>query len=131
MFVDRFSDEEAIEIAKRYCIMTDDPVNKYNIENYMTKNNMVREEGGITFWFEYYSHEEDYVGLSDFSFTNSFIGACDEDKAQRDYLKFMYRTFGKEYLDALDEYHRKPIVNKYNKEISKHEAMIKDVMGEE
>lgn len=131
MFVDRFSDEEAIEIAKRYCVMTDDPVNKYNIEDYMTKKNMVRDEGEISFWFEYYSHEEDRVTLSDFGFVNGFIWACNEDMAQRDYLKFMYRRFGKEYLDALDEYHRMPIVNKYNKEISKHEAMIKDVMGEE
>ena len=54
MFVDRFSDEEAIEIAKRYCMMTDGPVNKYHIEDYMTKKNMIRKENSVAFYFEYY-----------------------------------------------------------------------------
>ena len=106
-------------------------LSKYHIEDYMTKKNMVRGEGEITFNFEYYSHEDDFVELSDFSFINSFIWSCNEKKAQQDYLRFMYRTFGKEYLDALDEHQRKPIVEKYNEAINQHEAMIKDIMGEE
>ena len=110
--------------------MTDGPVNKYHIERFMTKDNMEREEGKITFWIDYYSHEDDWVTLSDFGFVNSFIWSCNDYEANKDYLRFMYRTFGKEYLDALDEQRRQPFEKEYQEKLAKHEAFIKDVMGE-
>ena len=127
MFVERFSDEEAIALAMKFCIMTDDPVNKWNIERYMTKENMVRKDDSITFYFEVFSHEEDFVDLSDFGFINTFIWSSNEVEANKEYLKIMYRTFGKEYLDALEGSKRKPIDEEYNNKLFELQKMLNEV----
>ncbi|MBQ7352254.1 MAG: hypothetical protein IJW59_05305 [Clostridia bacterium] len=129
MFVERFSDEQAVIIAKKYLHMVD---NELNPDMYIKSDFMKRRKDFVTFTFDVYHHYEEWVTLQDFNITVSWSGKNKTDRQiQKEYLKDMYRMFGKEYLDALDIYGRKPIEEEYNAKLEKHNAMIQSVMEEE
>lgn len=67
------------------------------------------------------------MDLSDFGFINTFIWSSNEVEANKEYLKIMYRTFGKEYLDALEESKRKPIDEEYNNKLFELQKMLNEV----
>lgn len=128
MFVDRFSDDEAVQVAKKFCSKVETPRKTYNVESQISKEDMERGEGFIKFFVEYFSHELDCIELNDFSFNDGFSVFCQDESKQKEYRKFMYRRFGKEYLDAIDTHYRKPIIDKFNARIAQHEAMLDELV---
>ena len=81
--------------------------------------------------FEIYLHEAEWVCLKDFSLGVTLGSTNLSRKTNLDYQRSMYRRFGKEYLDALDEYYRRPIEDDYNEKMDKHNKMLSGVKGED
>ena len=130
MFVDRFSDEEAVQIAKKFCSIVVTKKNTFDIGDQISQEYMERGEGFVKFAVEFYMNELDYVELNDFSYDDGFSMFVKDETKQKEYIKFMYRKFGKEYLDALDAHYRKPIIERFNKNIAEHELMINEIVKE-
>lgn len=130
MFIERLTDEEAIEIAKRYLMIHDEEKDVTDPSYYINKNTMERGGDYISFDFEIYLHESEWVCLKDFSLGVTLGSTNLSRKTNLDYQRSMYRRFGKEYLDALDEYYRRPIEDDYNEKMDKHNKMLSGVKGE-
>ena len=123
MFVERLTDEECIELAKHYMIRCKEAT------WYIDKNSMERDNGVVSFNFEIYEDVLDWVIMEDFDLTLSMSSMSLSDELLQEHLKIMYRKFGKEYLDALDENHRKTI-EEDNYKLSSHKNRLEDVMGD-
>ena len=126
MFKENLSEEKTFKMAKDYLSVVSGEANAVNL---LKDSNKVETPRYTRYDFFDNNQECQFVVFTDFDAVVSFAGKPVQDLITMLYRKEMYKSFGKDYLNALDSYTRKPIEEEYNRRMTEHNEMIEEIEG--
>ena len=120
MFIERLDKKDVYSIAEDSLSMV---VDREKAKDYLKDSTMTKMNYCILLEF----NSGEFVSILDFDTVVSLAIEPVQHLISNNYRRQMYRKFGSEYLNAIDEMGKESIELEYKKEMSKHNKMIEEM----